>query len=251
MNDATIIAETRSDLIAHFPENVVDDILQTYINLLQKFRQGKLDDGLMQAGRFVEHLLRAIDFKITGNLPKEIKSVAAKIREVENATALPESLRLLIPKALYGMAYNIRSKRDAVHVKEIDARPIDLAMCVAAASWTVAELIREFHISDARDVESRMAALSRTKIPLIESINGEVFVSRKVKPKTEILLLLAHNVTAGLSRRELGVAAKCSPSSVTTSLQALMGERFVHQSIDARYHITSEGESHLSKILIV
>lgn len=246
MNETAVIAETRSDLISHFPEKVVDDILHTYLKLLRKFREGSLDDALMHAGRFVEHVLRAIEYKVTGKLPSEIKSVAAKMREIENAAALQDSLRLLIPKALYGMAYNIRSKRDAVHVKEIDARPIDLAMCVAAASWTLAELIREFHTSDARDVESRMAALSRAKLPLISSINGEVFVSRNVKPSMEVLLLLADGAPVGLSRRELGNAAKCSPSSVTRSLKALVIERFVHQSSDGQFHITSEGESHLS-----
>ena len=130
MDDARIIGATRVDLAAHFPASIVDDILNTYMKLLSKRREGKLDDGLMQAGRFVEHVLRAVEFKKSGNLPTEIKSVAATVRDIENATSLPDSLRLLIPRALYGMAYNLRSKRDGVHVKEIDPRSIDLAAII-------------------------------------------------------------------------------------------------------------------------
>ena len=120
-----------------------------------------------------------IEAKRTGSVPPEIKSVAATVKGLENDTTLPESLRLLIPRALYGMIYNLRSKRDAVHVKEIDPRSIDVAMAVSAASWVIAELLRIYHVSDEQIVSLRMLALTRASIPFIEALDGETFVGRK------------------------------------------------------------------------
>ncbi len=231
-----------ADLSAHIDNAVVEDILSTYDGLVSKHRSGDLEGALTKAGRFVEHVLRAIEYVRIGVAPIEIRSVAAAVRTLENDPTLQESLRLLIPRALYGMIYNLRSKRDAVHVKEIDPRQIDVAMSVSAASWVIAELVRLYHISDEAAVEQCMLALSRTSIPFIETVDGETIVGRRVDPRTEMLLLLAHASPDGLTRTEIGSSAKCSPSSVTRALQGLIKDRLVHIAASKRHFITTAGE---------
>lgn len=238
-----------SDLSAHIDPTLVEDLLSTYDDLLSKHRSGDLEGALTKAGRFVEHTLRAVEFVRTGVIPAEIKSVATTVRRLENEISLPESLRLLIPKALYGMIYNLRSKRDAVHVKEIDPRQIDVAMGVSAASWVIAELVRLYHISDEAAVERCMLVLSRTSIPFIETIDGETIVGRQVDSRTEILLLLMHSSPDGLSRTELGISAKCSPSSVTRGIRSLISDRLVHLAASKKHFITAAGETVLVEAL--
>jgi hypothetical protein len=136
-----------------------------------------------------------------------------------------------------------------VHVKEINPSSIDVAMAVSAASWVIAELLRMYHVSDEQIVRQRMLALTRTSIPFIEALDGETFVNRKVKPATELLLLLAHASPNGMTRKCLGTSAKCSQPAVTKALQALEAERFVHKSALASYFITSTGEVHLAEQL--
>ena len=238
-----------ADLSAHIDETVVEDLLAAYDDLVSRHRSGDLEAALTKAGRFVEHVLRAIEYIRTGTAPLEIKSVKNTTNALENVSTLPESLRLLIPRALYGMIYNIRSKRDAVHVKEIDPRHIDVAMSVSAASWVIAELLRLYHVSDEASVEQSMLALSRTSIPFIESVDGETIVGRKVDARTEMLLLLAHASPDGLSRTELGKSAKCSQASVTTALQSLESDRYVHLAASKRYFLTSAGEAALAESL--
>jgi hypothetical protein len=238
------------DLSADLDGATVVSLFDAYEELVAKHRGGDLEGALTKAGRFVEHALRLIEGKRTGTVPTEIKSVAVTVRALENDTALPEPLRLLIPRALYGMIYNIRSKRDAVHVKEIDPRHIDVAMAVSAASWVIAELLRLYHASDEEVVGQRMLALTRTSIPFIESQDGETFVNRKVKPAIELLLLLAHAGPAGMTRKTIGTSAKCSPPTVTKGLQALDADRFVHKSGSGSYFITSTGEAHLADLLV-
>ena len=94
-------------------------------------------------------------------------TVQATVRQIENDTALPDSLRLLMPRVVFGMMYGLRSKRDVVHVKEIDPRYIDAFLCVSAASWVMAELLRLYHSSDEAAVKYCMLALSRASIPIL------------------------------------------------------------------------------------
>jgi hypothetical protein len=237
------------DLSSHLDGATVVSLFETYEELIAKHRGGDLEGALTKAGRFVEHALRLIEGKRTGSVPFEIKSVAATTKALENDTILPEPLRLLIPRLLYGTLYNVRSKRDAVHVKEIDPSSIDVAMAISAASWVIAELLRMYHVSDEEIVRQRMLALTRTSIPFIEALDGETFVNRKVKPAIELLLLLAHASPNGMTRKILGISAKCSQPAVTKSLQTLEAERFVHKSASGSYFITSTGEVHLAEQL--
>ena len=234
------------NLSSHIESSIVRNLIETYDELLSKHHSGDVEGALTKAGRFVEHTLRALEYLYTSKVPVEIKSVRKSIERLENQSTLPESIRLLIPRVAYGMIYNLRNKRDAVHVKEINPTQIDVSLSVAAASWVIAELIRHYHVSNEKDVMCAMMALSRTTIPMIETIDGEVLVSQKVPAKVEILLLLAHSIPSGMTRKELGKTAKCSSSSVTITLKMLIKKRLVHENNQGFYFITSKGELDLT-----
>lgn len=245
MRDAII-----ADLATKVPTSLAAEVVEAYEQLVAKHRGGDLEAALTKAGRFVEHTFRLIEFIRTGKAPVEIKQVAATMRAIENDTALPDPLRILIPRAAYGMIYDLRSKRNAVHVKETDPTAIDIALTVAAAGWITAELLRLYHKSDEKSVADAMLALTRGTIPMVESINGEVFVGKTVPAKFEMLLLLAHAKPKGINRTALGNAAKCSQPAVSTALKALASERMVHLGADQSYYITSNGEQTLGQWLI-
>ena len=239
-------AQIVRDLSFEIDPTIANDLVEAYEELVSQHRSGNLEVTLTRAGRFVEHTLRAIEYIRTGAVLTEIKSVQATIRQIENDTALSDSLRLLIPRVVFGMMYDLRSKRDAVHVNEIDPRHIDAFLCVSAASWVMAELLRLYHSSDEAAVTRCMLALSRTSIPYIESIDGETFVGQKVPAAIEILLLLANASPEGMTRKAVGLAAKCSQPSVTGALKSHFADRHVHRAASDSYFITSGGEQRLS-----
>lgn len=239
-----------ADLSSKLPNSLAEDLVTSYQELTESHRSGAPDQALYKGGRFVEHVFRAIEHIRTGTTPAEIKSVHKTMKNIENDTTLDESLRLLIPRAAYGMIYNVRSKKNAVHVKVIDPTPIDAALLVSAASWIMAEFIRLYHASDLEATQQLMMALTRTSIPLIETIADETFVNKSVPAEIEVLLHLAHAKPAGLSRTLMGKAAKCSAPSVSTALKSLKNERLVHVVQSGEYHITSTGEHKLSEWLL-
>lgn len=235
-----------ADLSTHIEPSVVGDLISAFEELHHKEAVGDLQGALMKAGRFVEQTLRAIEYLRTGSAPNEIKAVKKTIDQIEADTKLPESLRILVPRVIYGMIYTIRSKRDAVHVKEVDPTAIDVGLARAASGWVMAELLRLYHHPDEKGVAEAMTHLSRATIPFVESIAGETFVAKGVPANIEILLLLSHARPEGLTRKALGNAAKCSQSSVTKALKSLQSDRYVHQAADDLYHITGPGEQALA-----
>ena len=116
---------------------------------------------LTRAIRIVEHALRAVEFIRTGTAPLEIKSVAGTVKVIEGDTTVPEPLRYLVPRVGQMAIYEVRSKRGAVHVKDVDPRHIDANLAVHAAAWVLAEFLRLYHSSDERVVAEAMAALMR------------------------------------------------------------------------------------------
>jgi len=225
---------------------VVDDLLSSYERMVAKNKKGDIEGCLSIAGKFVENALRAIEFLRTGKTLSEIKSAITTVKEIEKDQKLPESIRLLIPRISIAMIYDVRSKRGAVHVKEIDPRSIDAALSVQAASWIVAEFLRLFHSDQEVAIAEAMSTLMRVNIPFIENLGGERVVTATVECGVELLLLLAESQPNGLDRAALGQSAKYSPSSITTSLQRLERKRLVHKTRDNKYHITGPGEQYLA-----
>ena len=220
-------------------------MLNAYEGLIQKHRALDNEAALTRAGKFVEHVFRALEFLRTGKAPAEIKSPAQAAKEIEKALDLPEGIRVLIPRIALGMIYDVRSKRGAVHVKGIDPRLIDTDLSAKAASWIIAEFIRQYHVDAEAAVQREMVALTRATFPLVESIHGEDFVSKKVPPKVELQLLLSRKGAAGATRLDLGKMAKCKAPRVTEALQALDDARLVHKTGKGLYFLTGAGEADL------
>lgn len=241
--------ELERNLSSKIESRVVVDILDSYEGLIQKHRALDAEAALTRAGKFVEHVFRALEFIRTGTAPAEIKSPTATAKLLEADNSLPESIRMLVPRISLAMIYDVRSKRGAVHVKEIDPRAIDVDLAAKAASWVIAELIRVYHLEDEKAVQQEMVALTRATFPLLESIDGENFVSKKVPPRVEIQLLLGRQGGEGATRTQLGKMAKCDAPRVTEAIKGLVKDRLIHLTEKGVYHLTGSGESDLMKWL--
>jgi hypothetical protein len=229
--------------------SVLEKLLDSYENLVFRAQKGDLDGALGAAGKFVEHTLRAVEFVRTGTAPAEIKFPAQTVKDIEKDARLSEGLRLLVPRIAHSMIYDIRSKRGAVHVKEVDPRGIDAALCVQAASWVMAELLRQYHADEEATVAQALQTLMRPHVPFIEQFGDEFVVTHNVPAEMELLLLLARAAPQGFDRKALGGAAKRSPQTVSTALVRLRGARHVHRTNDGTFHITGPGEQHLQELI--
>jgi hypothetical protein len=191
---------------------IVTQLVVTYERVISKFRTGDLDGCLVTAGKFVEHALRAIEFIRAGTAPREIKSPSETIKQIEKDQNLPESIRILMPRIAYSMIYEVRSKRGAVHVKDLDPRHIDGSLAVQAASWVIAEFLRLYHSGNEDEVAEAMAVLMRGHVPFVEVFGDEQVVTKNVPCSLEILLLLSRASPNGLDRKAVGRLTKYPPA---------------------------------------
>lgn len=242
---AVIITSLSTGLNAKVAEDVVD----TFLKMVADYRKGDVDACLTATGRFVDHTLRAIEFVRTGSTPSEIKSVAQTVTDIRKDNSLSDELRYLIP-GIASAIYDIRSKRGVVHVKEIDPRNIDAALCVTNASWIIAELLRLYHDQDEKKIAEVMQTLMRRQVPLIEQLGPDAAVTTVVSADLEVLLLLRTVLPGGLTRKELGVSARCSAVDVTRATQKLSERRFILKTSDGVFRLTGPGEHHLADELV-
>ncbi|MCI0429243.1 MAG: hypothetical protein L0210_01685 [Rhodospirillales bacterium] len=240
-----------ADLSTHLDKGAVSDLVGSYEMVVSRYRRCDTEGCLVAAGKFVEHTFRVLEYVRTGAAPAEIKSPAATARTIEADNKLPEPLRLSIPRVALGMVYEVRSKRGAVHVKEIDPRGIDAALAVHASSWVVAEFLRLYHKAEEKAVARAMQALMHGHIPFVEVFGDEVAVTAQVSCEDELLLLLSKAEPEGLNRRALGVASRCSPPAVTRALQRLTDKdcRYVHKMANGRFRIAGPGVKHISEVV--
>src|SRR5580704_17855739 len=103
--------DVERNLASKIDPRVVADILSAYEGLIQKHRALDAEAALTRAGKFVEHVFRALEFIRTGTAPAEIKSPAATAKLLEADTKLPESIRMLLPRIALAIIYDVTSKR--------------------------------------------------------------------------------------------------------------------------------------------
>lgn len=239
------------NLKAAFAPSVAEDLLRSYEKLVTEYRKSDPEAALNACGKFVEHVLRAIEFMRTGVAPTEIKSVAATIKDIEKDGRLAESLRILMPRVASAMIFDVRSKRGAAHVKEIDPRDIDAALAVQAGSWIMSEFVRLYHVAGEREVAEAMASLMRGNVPLIERFGDELVVTTKLPPEIEVLLHVFAAEPYGIDRKGLGAAVKRLASTVTKAIRRLESELLIHKTRQGTFRITGPGERVLAERLAV
>lgn len=241
------MSQLRTDLASKLDEKLVDHLLGSYAKLVGAYRAGQRADCLRESGLFVDLTLIAIQFIRSGQVLSEVKNVSELIKQFGNDSNLPDPLRVNIPRFAQAM-YEIRSKRGAVHKKEIDPQGIDAAICASTASWIIAEFIRNYHSSDEARVAEAMSSLMNVQIPLVEILGGEAVVTSTVPVGIELLLLIGQQGAAA-SRKTLGLASKFASQRVSDALKKLEKALYVHKASDGSFHLTTPGQRYLASEL--
>jgi hypothetical protein len=147
------------------------------------------------------------------------------------------------------VVHKFRSKRGAVHISpSYQANHMDARYMIEAVRWAMTEIVRVFWSGDRDTAATAIRELLRFDVPAIGRFEDVVLVQRTdLRPEGEVLILLHHAGERGLSRKQLGMHAYCSASSVTRALDALGSaeRRQVVQVSDGRYLLTDLGHKRI------
>jgi hypothetical protein len=241
------------ELSSFFPEELVIDLLESYEKALIEYKKGEWNNTLLFSGKFVENVFRILHYATRKEIIREIESIQDEIEKLRSLSKneFDESIRIIIPRIASSIPYTLRSKRNVAHFKSVDPTYIDATLSITACDWILAELIRLYHTSDETKIYEMLNIIIRKKMPFVERHGGELFITKRLGCKGEILLLLLENPD-GSGRNEIGktLGKYYTQPTITEAIQNLIEERFVaYSEITKKYYITGPGELELTNII--
>jgi len=244
-----VLEEIRKSFEAQIPKEIVDQLLETYIEVKREYYLGHLRPNEVEGGRFAEAGFRVLESRTTGAhtpLGRKIKDFERRCEDLRNlpSTKFPDSVRLHIPRTLR-LIYDIRSKRDAVHLADgIDPNLQDAGFIVASCDWVMAELIRLFHNVTPDQAHMIVDALVQRRCPSVQKF-GDFFktLNPKLGVSDRIVVLLYEKGLTGATTQELESWLKPSQrQNLNRTLHILEHEKdFVVRRNSAQYVITNRG----------
>lgn len=198
---------TPADLLqARFVSKHVQAMLRHYQTAIEHLQTTAWEDATAKAGKFVEAALKALWVDVGETVPPGKQFKAGTIMDrLEHKAGFEDSVRLTIPRTCR-VVYEIASNRGARHdPDEIDPNEMDATVAISDCSWVLAEMLRisQKGLHPAR-VQEIVAGLVRKRYPLIEEVDGRIYVSIKGLSARDIAtLVLWHRYPGRLERREL------------------------------------------------
>lgn len=198
----------KSSLTARFPSNLVDELIDCYIEQKRNLYLGRLRPNEVEGGRFAEAAFRMLQHTAGLALTPlgtqlDTDGIIRALANLPTTVAL-ESIRLHIPRTLR-VIYDIRNKRDAAHLADgIDPNLQDSYFVSSALDWVLAEFIRVSHGISADKAFALVRAITIRRIPAVEQFGDMLKTLRpSLGPSDRILLLLYHCADSGATVAEL------------------------------------------------
>lgn len=200
----------RVDLYQKFPKEIVDAILDSYVEIKENYYVGRHEPAELNGGKFVEAVTRLLQYTLNNAqyvpLGKPIQNMLTTLRSFEQ---IPQgkhldSYRIHIPRILT-MVYDIRNKRGVGHLGgDVNPNIADATLIVTCCDWVLAELYRINYNCSMDDTQKIIESLIQRKNPLIYQIGD---TKRVLNPNLDMtkqtLLLLAECHPEEISEKDL------------------------------------------------
>ena len=208
------ISTTKSDptletALANIPKQFRTKIISNY-DEVRRHRTTAASKSLgLAAAHLAETVLRLLQHLTASSFTpfgQQLNSFALECRKIVESknSAVPESLRLVVPRALV-FIYTIRNKRGVGHVGgDVDANSIDASTLARTCDWVVCELIRVFHGLSLEEAQDIVDGLAQRQLPDIWQVAGKKRVMRAgLTAKQQVLLLCYQEPSAAVLAEDL------------------------------------------------
>jgi hypothetical protein len=233
-------------LTAGLPADLVDEVLESYVEAKRRFHLGDHRPQEVEGGRFSEGVFRLLQhmagLSVTP-LGRTLPSVDTLLKTFEQASGQPDSVRLHIPRTLK-LIYDIRNKRDVAHLGDaIDPNLQDATLVIANMDWVLAELVRLHHNVSPDQAQAIIHDLVSREVPAIEEIGGQPVILSDLRPRDQALLMLYRAGATGASLDDIaGWLRVTRKDHLKARLVRLDGDRLVLEHHGTgRFHITAAG----------
>jgi hypothetical protein len=190
-----MINQFSRDLKTALPDELVDSLLESYIEIKTNYIIQKWEPSELNGGKFVEASIRILQFVIFGTytpIGTSIRNTFAEFQRIERSPSTNlDSYRLHIPRCL-GAIYNIRNRRGVGHLSgDINPNRADAHLIITICEWVLAEIYRINYTVSLTEAQSLVDKLVSRKLELVFDLNGiKRILNPKLKIKDKILLII-------------------------------------------------------------
>lgn len=233
------------DLVLAISNLVGKDLAKDLVSDFLKIRQDLSTKTLERSspGKFVETLVQCLQQMESGKFDNKPDVDAYLNKRVEQATSLPEDLRVCAARIGRAM-YTLRNKRNVAHKGLVDPNTMDLAFAHAASSWIMSEFLRQSSDLTAQRAADLIALVHAPVGTLVEEIGDTKVVLPDVSVRGELLLLLHSHYPEPLTQQmALKSLSRRAPGTVKNRLRDLHNEKLAHGSAGEGYRLTQSGFS--------
>lgn len=233
---------------AGIPGELVEEVLDSYIETKRRFHLGDHRPQAVEGGRFSEGVFRMLQHATSGRftaLGRTLPTVDKLLTTFENASGEPDAIRLHIPRTLK-LIYDVRNKRDAAHLGDgIDPNLQDATLVVGNIDWVLAELVRLYHDVSADEAQKIIETLVTKEVPAVQEIAGQPVILKDLQPREQALLLLYRAGAQGATLTDLAAWLRTDrKDNLKARLEKLDDQKLVlDHPTNGRYYLTSKGDA--------
>jgi hypothetical protein len=194
-----LLNQIRNDLKRKYPAELVDALIDSYVEIKENFFLNHLEPAELNGGKFVEAAVRILQF-VSNNgkytpIGTTINDTIGTLRKFEQNPdkTIFESYRINIPRNLCSI-YNIRNKRGVGHLGgDVNPNLPDAILIVVCCDWVLAELFRINYACSLSEAQKIVDILVQRKNPLVYEFEDlKRVLNPKLSFKIQTLLLLAN-----------------------------------------------------------
>jgi len=249
----TQIEQFKIDLKTIFPNDLVEALLDSYVEIKTNFIMEKWEPSELNGGKFVEAIIRVLQFACFGGvftpIGTSIRNTFAELQRIEQSpSTIHDSYRLHIPRCL-GAIYNIRNRRGVGHLSgDINPNKADALLIITITEWILAELYRLNYQITLPEAQLLVNNLVTRKLELVFELNGiKRILNPKLQIKDKIMLLLYAETDQYTTIDNLCINLKYKNKTYLKSkiLKELDKEEYIELTEDEKIYLMPPGNKYV------
>lgn len=228
-----------------FPK-LAEDLVEDFMIIRQDFSTKTL--GRSSPGKFVETVVQCLQHLARGSFDTKPDVEDYLYRRVENEAKLPDDLRICAARIARSI-YTLRNRRNIAHKGMVDPNTYDLAYLHHAASWVLAEFLRQSSGLTMEQAGSLIAQIHAPIDEIIEDIDGVRLVHADVSIDDEIFLLLRSHYPDYVPLASIRTSlASRNQGTLGNKLRALVSRKLIFGRPETGYKLTLTGFKRAAEI---
>jgi len=228
---------------------LTEQLISEYVSQESRFILRDWEPSTLDGGQFAEVAARIIYHIDSGNLNRR-RTVDKSLDYVEdpkqsNKHRFPERKASLHLAKVLRTIYKFRSDRGAIHIDpQYSANELDSKLVIECVRWVMAEILRSFWNSERSEVARAIREIIQYEVPAVGLFEGKLLVQRTdLSIDDEMLVLLHHAGSTGLSRTQLGQYIPKDAPTISRAIKRISSPnaRNITRLSDGNYVLTGLG----------